>query len=349
MSNLRLFGFIVGCCGLILTFLIYRGSRWKRANFVLLSFFNISLITVCLYPDVVNFIRDAFLLKQSERGRILVLLILSNIFLLFFTVYTKSKTENLRIQFDKLVRSLGAAPLHIEGKGNGNIKPIMVVIPAFNEAVNLKELLPQIPQRINDLEVGILVIDDGSTDDTGRVAEQLGCVSVRNMINRGQGAASRLGYDILTQNNVAVGVTMDADNQHRPDDLPELVAPILEDRYDLVIGSRILGHESSPGSAVRYFGVRLFSSIISMVIPARVTDCSSGFKAFNIQKLKQMHLTEDQFQSAEVIIEAAKKGLRIGEVPITIENRAHGKSKKGPDWSYGLNFSKTIVKTWWRR
>lgn len=349
MSNLRLFGFIIGCSGLILTFLVYRGSRWKRTNFVLLSFFSISLITVCLYPDVLNFIRDAFLLKNSERGRILALLILSNIFLLFFTVYTKSKTENLRLQFDKLVRSLGAAALHIKEGVDDDIKPIMVVIPAFNEAVNLRELLPQIPSRINDLEVGVLVIDDGSTDNTGDIAEQMGCISVRNMINRGQGAASRLGYDILTQNDVTVGVTMDADNQHRPTDLPKLVAPIVAGRYDLVIGSRILGHESSPGSAVRYFGVRLFSKIISLVIPASITDCSSGFKAFNIQKLKQMRLTEDQFQSAEVIIEAAKKGLRIGEVPITIEHRVHGKSKKGTDWSYGLNFSKTIVKTWWRR
>jgi hypothetical protein len=79
-----------------------------------------------------------------------------------------------------------------------------------------------------------------------------------------------------------------------------------------------------------------------------LTDCSSGFRAFNVNKISLLNLKEDQFQTAEVIVEAAKKSLRIGEVAITIVKRKHGTSKKGRDLKYGFFFAKTVLKSWWR-
>ena len=142
-------------------------------------------------------------------------------------------------------------------------------------------------------------------------------------------------------------MTMDADNQHRAEDIEKIVIPILEDKHDLVIGSRVLGAQEKV-SMLRNFGITIFSWIISLFIGQRITDCSSGFKAFNMRRLRNMDLTEDQFQAAEVLIEARKKGLKIGEVPIIINKRHYGVSKKGRDLSYGFNFAKIILKTWWR-
>jgi len=193
----------------------------------------------------------------------------------------------------------------------------------------------------------VLVIDDGSIDGTDEVAMNAGYLSVSNIINRGQGSASRLGYDILIKHQVSVGITMDADNQHRPEDMSRLITPIMEDQFDLVIGSRVLGsHEKV--SWFRNLGITLFSRIISIVTGHTFTDSSSGYKAFNVKRLKDIRLTENQFQSSEVLIESCKKGLRIGEVPIVINHRSHGTSKKGKDLIYGFNFAKTIIKTWWR-
>lgn len=347
MSNLRVIGLIIGIFGLLSTFLIYRGPKWKRSNFILFSLFNLSLIIVSINPNILNAIRDLLALQKDQRGRILALLVISNIFLLFSIFFTKLKVENMRQQFDKLIRNLGASDLERDIDIREEIKPIMVIIPAYNEAGNLIELLPRIPSHIDGTEVGVLVVDDGSEDNTAQVVCERGHLVVSNKINRGQGAASRLGYDILKKNHGSVGVTMDADNQHRPEDLEGLIMPILKDEYDLIIGSRTLGdHDKTIW--VRQIGIRIFSKIISLAISQNITDCSSGYKAFNINKLKRLKLTEDQFQSAEVLIEARKKGLRIGEVPITIHSRKHGQSKKGTDWSYGLNFAKTILKTWWR-
>ena len=85
MSNLRLIGLIAGIIGLVATFLIYRGARWNRANFVIFSLFNFILITVTINPESINFLRDILALERHQRGRLLALLICSNIFLFFFT------------------------------------------------------------------------------------------------------------------------------------------------------------------------------------------------------------------------------------------------------------------------
>jgi hypothetical protein len=347
MSNLRIIGLIVGVVGLIVTFVLYRGPKWKRSNFVFLSFFNLFLIIVNINPNSVNFLRDLLSLQAYQYGRLIALLIISNIFLTFFLLYTKSGVENSRLQFDKLIRNLVAEQVKNSIELKKKIKSIMILIPAFNEATNLRDLLPKIPDQINNTGVGLLVVDDGSDDETKQVVKEHGHLVVSNLINRGGGAALRVGYDILKMSAVDICVTMDADGQHRPEEIGELVLPILDDRYDFVIGSRILGHREK-GSRVRMMGVYFFSKIISVLLGKKITDPSSGYRAFRMEAMASINLYEDQYHTSELIIEAIKKGVRIGEVPITILKRKFGKSKKGKDWVYGLNFAKTIMRAWWR-
>lgn len=347
MSSLRIVGLIIGLFGLFLTFRVYRGPRWKRINFVFSGFFSIAIIAVSIYPGLLNRVAGMLALEQQERGRILTLLIFSSIMLWFLLIHSKNRLDEHRHQFDLLIRNFGHEEVKHILEQQISDKQIVVILPAYNEEKNLGELLKNMPKKINDTPLGVLLVDDGSGDDTYNIATQAGALVVRNRINRGQGAASRLGYDVLVKYNVPIGVTMDSDGQHRYEDIEKLVKPILEDKYDLVIGSRILGKRQET-TFLRRLGVGLFTNIINALLGTKLTDCSSGFKAFNISRMKQMQLREDQFQSAEVIIEASKKGLRIGEVPITILDRQHGQSKKGKDWSYGLNFAKTILKSWWR-
>lgn len=347
MSNLRIIGLIIGIFGLVLTFRIYRGQRWRRLNFVLSGIFSLFIIAICLSPDLLNRAAGMLALQQEERGRILTLLIFSSIGLWFLLIHYRTKLDEHRHQFDLLIRNFGHEEVKHILEQETKDKQIVVILPAYNEEKNLGELLKNMPEEIDGMKIGALLVDDGSSDDTYNVAKQMGALVVRNRINRGQGAASRLGYDVLVKHNVPFGVTMDSDGQHQHEDVERLIRPILEDKYDLVIGSRILGKKGK-SAFLRSFGVMFFTKIINALTGMKLTDCSSGFKAFNISRMKKLELREDQFQSAEVIIEAAKKGLRIGEVPITITKRKHGRSKKGKDWSYGLNFAKTILKAWWR-
>ena len=286
-------------------------------------------------------------LEKYQYGRLIALLVVSNLFLLIFSFYSKARQETIRIQLDKLVRSLSANHGAERRAIRGKIKPIMVVIPAYNESENLKDLLPKIPSRIKDLDVGVLVIDDGSDDETAEVARKQGHVAVSNLINRGGGAALRLGYDILKEFGGRFCVTMDADGQHRPEEIERLILPILNNQYEFVIGSRIIGKREKD-NLLRIIGVRFFGALISFLLGVKITDPSSGFRAFNLQALESIKLYEDQYHTCELVIEAVKKGVRLSEVPITILRRKHGKSKKGKDWIYGFHFAKIIMLTWWR-
>jgi GT2 family glycosyltransferase len=347
LSGLRIAGLIVGLFGLYITFTVYRGPRWRRGNFIFFGMFSLSLIIVSLYPAVLNLAADILKLEQKQRGRILALLIGSNIILWFLLLYIKGSLDETRYQFDLLIRKLGHE--HVEDLLKKEIsgKDIMVIIPAYNEADNLKELLPRIPVRIKGKNVGVLVVDDGSVDNTREVVTQAGYLVVQNKINRGQGAASRLGYDVLVRNNIPFGVTMDADNQQMPEEIEDLIDPVLNNEYDLVIGSRILG-TTYKGTMMRTMGVYFFTRLVNIATGLKLTDCSSGFKAFNVREISRLTLREDQFQSTEVLLEAAKKGFRIGEVPMTVAARKYGTSKKGADLKYGIYFAKTLLKSWWR-
>jgi hypothetical protein len=339
---------LIAFVGMFITFIAHRGPRWNRSNFVLLTLFNISLLAVSIEPDILNALRNALSLQEAFRGRIIALLIVSNIFLVFYIFFTRLKLENIHHQFDKLVRSLGSRGIENLPDLRQQIKPIMILIPAYNEEENLKELLPRIPRTIDGREVNVLVVDDGSEDETFEMASQTpGVCIVKNMINRGGGAALRLGYDVLQKAGTKICVTMDADGQHRPEDIRALVLPILKEDYDCVIGSRILG-DREKSSWLRISGVYVFGRLISLLVGKKITDPSSGFRAFRMDAMKGVNLHEDQFHTSELIIEAVKKGLQIVEVPITILRRKHGKSKKGRDLAYGFHFARIIFKTWWR-
>jgi len=348
MSTLRIFGCLIGIVGLFTTFFVYRGVRWNRSNFIMLALLNISLITVTINPNILNALRDALSLQAAYRGRILALLILSNIFLLFYIFFTKLRLDSIHLQFDRLVRSLGSKEVEQNLELIKCIQPARVLIPAYNEGKNLKVLLPLIPPQIEGTPIGVLVVDDGSEDDTFAIASEMnGICVVKNIINRGGGGALRLGYDILQRAGVRYCITMDADGQHRPDDIKNLLLPIIENRCDCVIGSRILG-DREKSNWLRITGVYVFGRIVSILLGKRITDPSSGFRAFRMEAMASIRLHEDQYHTSELIIEAVKRGLRIGEVPITILKRKYGKSKKGKDLAYGFHFARIIVKTWWR-
>jgi len=136
----------------------------------LLALLNISLITITINPDILNVLRDSLSLQTAYRGRIIALLIVSNIFLLFYIFFTKLKTDNMHLQFDRLVRSLGSKDFDQNAELIQCIKPAMILIPAYNEADNLEVLLPIIPKQVENVEIGVLVVDDGSDDGTYAVA-----------------------------------------------------------------------------------------------------------------------------------------------------------------------------------
>ena len=149
---------------------------------------------------------------------------------------------------------------------------------AYNEEDAIAGVLEALPTELCGHGVTPIVVVDGGTDDTAEVVERAGHVAVRHEINRGQGDALRTGFALALERKAAIVVTMDADGQHRPEDLPRLLEPLLADEADYVQGSRYLGEYDDAGGA-RDLGIRFFTRVVNLASGAGVTDCTNGFRA----------------------------------------------------------------------
>lgn len=346
-STLRLLGVFSGLVALSISFRRLRLYAEKRTDVWFLLFFGFALISVGIYPDLANIPSSLLKMGGYQWGRLLALLIFSTILLWFFVFYQRARNENRYYQFGDLVRALTVTDFlknNIIADVTGSI---IVLIPAYNEAENLEIVLSQIPKNVNSNMVHVLVLDDGSDDGTADVARRNNALVASHPTNRGGGAALKTGYDIVTRLHPAVVLTMDADGQHNPAEIETLVQPILSGEADFVIGSRVLG-QCADYSRFRILGVHVFSRLINLIVGTDVTDCSSGYRAIRGKVLDECLLLQEQYHTAEVIIEAAKRGFRIIERPVTIACRLSGESKKGHDIKYGLFFLRTIIKTWLR-
>jgi len=330
---------------------MYRLRRYRseRTATELAALAGLVLILLGAFPALANLPAELFALRDHPRGRLLTLLILAVAVLWFMLLWNRAKIARLSALQDRLFARLAHERMTWPDGVGGHPPPgaVWVIIPALDEADNLPSLLPNLPASLGGHPVVTLVVDDGSHDDTGAVAARHGAAVARLPVNAGGGTGLRTGFDIALAYGAQYVVTMDADGQHDPAYLEALLEPLRRGEAEVVIGSRTLGAEA-PASAARALGVRLFNQLISWLLGIRITDCASGYRAMTAQALRQLHLAQPQYHTAELIIEAAKRGFRIVDVGVAIGPRWSGESKKGRDWSYGLMFLRTVIKTWLR-
>jgi glycosyltransferase involved in cell wall biosynthesis len=193
----------------------------------------------------------------------------------------------------------------------------------------------------------VLVIDDGSRDATAAVARRHGARVVSHPMNSGQGAALQTGYLVAERLGVDVVVTLDADGQHDPSQIARLVEPIVADRADFVVGSRRMG-EAESDSRARDAGITVYTRLLNLLGGTDVSDVANGYRAIRASRLAEIAFTEDQFHNPELLLGAARAGLRVLDVPVTIRRRTAGTSKKGTNVRYGLGFLRVMFKSWLR-
>ena len=319
------------------------GSRVPAAG---LLFVGLGLGAIGFFPDLVRPIQDSLGLEGAPLGRLVTVLVLSVALAYLLLFYALNRAERANQRVSRLVRALSAAQVEAASAGAG-WGGVLVCVPAFNEAESLPAVLAEIPAEVAGLRTHVLVIDDGSRDGTALVATSLGARVVSHTLNSGQGAALQTGYLVAERLGVEVVVTLDADGQHDPGQMTRLVEPIVRDEADFVVGSRRMG-ESDSESRARDAGITIYTRLINLLGGTEVSDIANGYRAIRASRLAQIAFTEDQFHNPELLLGAARAGLRVLDVPVTIRRRSAGVSKKGTNVRYGLGFLRVMFKSWLR-
>jgi glycosyltransferase involved in cell wall biosynthesis len=193
-------------------------------------------------------------------------------------------------------------------------KPFVVVgIPAFNEATMIAQVILE-AQKYAD---AVVVCDDGSNDMTGAIAKRLGAYVVRHKRNLGYGASIKSLFKHARELNADVLVTLDADGQHNPEEIPKVVKPIIQGVADLVIGSRFIETKGTKEMPLyRRLGAQLITKLVNGSSKNGISDAQSGFRAYNRQALERLSPFEDGMgASVEILLKASKQDLKICEVP----------------------------------
>lgn len=347
LTPLRTVGLIAALAFAIATAWSYRRGRLGNGDLLVrLLVFVVPLVVISLKPAIFTSVLDQFSFHQAGGG-IVGATVIAVAVLYLFTYVLAAREDRGRREVTMLIENLALREFKTSISLDRFADAIAIVIPAYNEAGNIVPVLTGLPKEISGVPVCPIVVDDGSSDDTTERARSLGAASVQLPLNRGGGAAVRTGYRLALATGSKVVVTMDADGQHQPSELPRLVEPILENKADVVIGSRVLG-AADPNHMVRELGVKVFAGLLSILTTSRVTDPSCGYRAVRTEALRSLELRQDQFHTAEFILEASKRKLVVREVPVTITTRISGSSKKPPHFRYGLGFANSLVRAWLR-
>jgi glycosyltransferase involved in cell wall biosynthesis len=244
--------------------------------------------------------------------------------------------EESRREFDARYPDLGLAS-------------VVGLICAYEEEANIGAVLAAMPSEACGRPVTTLVIVDGGSDRTDVVAKEAGAVTFVLTENLGHGYALRVGYSLCIDLGATYVVTLDADGQNDPGEIPVMLQPLVDDEADFVVASRVLGQDTTTDS-FRKAGVRVFSYVMSAMGRTKLTDTSNGYRALRVSMLDDIahRLVQAQYQTAELLIIAMRRGWRVTERPTVWLPRASGTTKKGKNWLFGFRYGRVVFATWWK-
>jgi len=206
---------------------------------------------------------------------------------------------------------------------------IVIVIPAYNEEHSIARV-------VKGLKKGgyqhIIVVDDGSKDTTFQVAKAAGAKTIRHIINRGQGAALKTGIDAALKDGADIVVTFDADGQHRVEDIPAMIGPVVQKKVDMTLGSRFL-KKGSNVPAMKKMALKAGAVFNWMVYGIKLSDAHNGFRALSRRAAQKMDITADKMEHAsEILDEIRKKNISYKEVPVIITYTDYSMRKGQSPW-----------------
>ena len=214
-----------------------------------------------------------------------------------------------------------------------DLKKVVVFIPAFNEEENIGAIIERVREIYPESRTGpqgyimeILVVDDGSLDDTEKIARSYGVEVIAHPKNKGLGAATRTAMDNAFSMGADVAVKLDADFQHGPEDIKKVISPILSNKADICWGSRFKGGIQYKMPLIRLWGNKFFTWLMNQLTDYKISDAQTGLMAFNRHYLSMFEMHGNYNPPQQLLIDANFKNMRYIEEPVTFHPRKAGKS-----------------------
>jgi glycosyltransferase involved in cell wall biosynthesis len=225
---------------------------------------------------------------------------------------------------------------------------LIILIPAYNEEKKIGDTIKRIPKKVKGIDKIItLVVNDGSHDNTAKIAQDNGAKVISHSVNKGVGKVFHTGLEYALKKNADLLVNIDADGQFDPQEIPQVIHPIIEEKADMVLSNRFHNGRPENMSNLKYFGNIVMSKLISTITKTELRDVSSGFRAYNREAMLNLNLIAQFTYTQESIINLAFKNLEIIEVPVSIKYFKGRKSRvAGNLFKYGYRTLNIIFRTY---
>jgi len=305
---------------MILFLKIFISKRLGLQLFIVTILFWSSLLIISLKPNILDIVIASFGLDNRAQ----ILLSISVVFVVYFLISQIIRNKGLSANLFQIVRKVAISNFKEQIIPEKNLKAV-IVIPAKNEEKTIGQIIEKIHSQKLPFSYKILVINDGSTDDTALIAKNNGALVVNHEYNLGIGGAVKTGYVASKILNPEIVINIDADGQHDPKFISSIISKI-QSGSDLIYCSRFKDNQSET-TKIRLFGNRFFTNLTNKLTGLSLTDVTTGYRGIKTEKISSIYFSSETNFAIELACRAAKNKLKIDEIPIIQIARQEGFSQ----------------------
>jgi len=311
---------------LIVIFFIVKAKRDQRLGnqfFIAMIIFWTAVFVIALKPDILEpVLNTTGLVNRSQ------FLLSASILIILYLLYRESHhSKSVSLSFNQAIRKIALDYFRRElYEEKTNSTEVVIVIVAKNESKNLPKVIDDIHSLKLSFPYKILVVNDGSTDETEKIARQKKVLVVNHYYNIGIGGATKTGYLACCFLNPKIVINIDADGQHIPKYIPEMIEKIKEGA-DMVYASRFSKESAYKTNTVRLAGNKFYTKLVNRLTKISITDVTSGYRATRFSKIKSIYFVSETNFAIEIGLRAGKNNLKVTEIPTRAETREYGQSQ----------------------
>lgn len=306
---------------LLLTKIRFSGRIGNQFYIIMLIFWS-SIFVISFNPRIL----DSVLNNTGLVNRSQFLLMISILIILYLLSFQMWRNKGLSSRMFNVIRQTALSNFQQAVEGIAP-KDILIIITAKNESKTIGVVIEKIQSLDIQYSYTILVVDDGSTDETARIAKKLNALVISHGTNLGIGAAIKTGYYASKLLSPKIVINIDGDDQHNPTDIPLIISKIQDENYDLVYASRFNKPMDYEQSITRKIGNRFYTNLVNKMTKLELSDVTSGYRGVKFEKLNSILFISESNFAIELALRAAKSKLKIVEIPTQSITREFGKSQ----------------------